>query len=298
MSLSCKDSNLRNAPFDIATFPVDDARILIRLALQEDVGTGDVTSEWTIPSEQCQTATLIAKQDGVLAGLPVLALVFEELGTPVQIELMKYDGDRVTKGEKIATLTGTTRALLTGERTFLNFVQQLSGVATVASIYADALRGGRTKVLDTRKTLPGFRRLQKYAVRAGGGANHRMGLHDMVLVKDNHIEAAGGVLQALAAVKKNNTRNLRVEMEVESLDQLRALLHQGVDVIMLDNMDDTTMLEAIRIVRESGEAIELEGSGNMDLERIRRIASFGLDYISVGALTHSVKALDISLRIL
>jgi len=297
MSLSCKDPATRHAAFDPSQFPVEDARTLIRLALAEDVGSGDVTSQWTIPPDQHQTATLIAKQEGILAGLPAIALVFEELKTPMKIEYFKQDGDRVCKGEKIATLTGTTQALLTGERTFLNILQQLSGVASVTSVYVEALKGGLTKVLDTRKTLPGFRRLQKYAVRAGGGANHRMGLHDMVLVKDNHIEAAGGVLSALEAVKRHNARGLRVEMEVESLDQLQVLLRQGVDVIMLDNMDDVTMAEAVRMVRASGETIELEGSGNMDLERVRRIANMGLDYISVGALTHSVKALDISLRI-
>jgi len=287
-----------NPGFDPNDFPVEDARTLIRLALAEDVGSGDVTSQWTIPLTQTQTATLIAKQDGVLAGLAIPALVFAELKVPMQVNLLKKDGDRVSKGDKIATLTGTTQALLTGERTLLNFVQQLSGVASISREYADALKGGKTQVLDTRKTLPGFRRLQKYAVRAGGGSNHRMGLHDMVLVKDNHIEAAGGVLAALDMVKRNNTRNLKIELEVESLDQLKSLLHKGVDVIMLDNMDDSTMAQAVAIVRESGDAVKLEASGNMDLTRVQRIANLGLDYISVGALTHSVKALDISMRIL
>lgn len=279
-------------------FPLEDARILIRMALAEDVGSGDVTSLWTIPPRQMQTATLIAKQDGVVAGMRIPELVYEELGVPMQIRLFRQDGDRVQKGDKIAEFHGTTQALLTGERTLLNFMQQLSGVATIANQYADALQGGKTKVLDTRKTIPGFRRLQKYAVRAGGGSNHRMGLHDMVLVKDNHIEAAGGVLPALEKVKAHNTRNLKVEMEVESLEQLRSLLHKGVDVIMLDNMDNATMAEAVRIVRDSGDPAKLEASGNMDLARVRELAGLGLDFISVGALTHSVKALDISMRIL
>ena len=284
--------------FDPNDFPVEDARTLIRLALAEDVGSGDVTSLWTIPPTQTQTATLIAKQDGVLAGMAIPALVFEALQVPMQIVLLKGDGERVQKGDKIATFTGTTQALLTGERTLLNFIQQLSGVASVARKYADALQGGCTQVLDTRKTIPSFRRLQKYAVRAGGGSNHRMGLHDMVLVKDNHIEAAGGVLPALAMVQRHNTHKLKIEMEVESLAQLRSLLHKGVDVIMLDNMDDATMGEAVQIVRDSKDPVQLEASGNMDLERVRRIAKLGLDYISVGALTHSVQALDISMRIL
>ena len=177
-------------------------------------------------------------------------------------------------------MDGTTHELLTGERTLLNFIQQLSGVATVAHTFQEALKGGKTKVLDTRKTVPGFRTLQKYAVRVGGGSNHRMGLFDMVLVKDNHIAAAGGVLEALEVVRKNNKQGLMVEMEVENFDQLRALLNKGVDVIMLDNMSN-----------------EMKGSGNMTLERANEIATLGLDYISVGALTHSVKALDISMRI-
>jgi nicotinate-nucleotide pyrophosphorylase (carboxylating) len=284
--------------FDPTQFPVPDARTLIRLALAEDVGSGDVTSLWTIPPNQTQTGTLIAKQSGVLAGLAIIPLVFEELHVPMTVTFYKKDGDRVEPGEKIAILTGTTQALLTGERTLLNFLQQLSGVASIASVYAGALKVGKTQVLDTRKTLPGFRRLQKYAVRAGGGSNHRMGLHDMVLVKDNHIEAAGGVLPALEMVRKHNAQGLKVEMEVESLEQLRSLLHKGVDVIMLDNMSDETMAEAVAIVRESKDPVLLEASGNMDLERVQRIANLGLDFVSVGALTHSVKALDISLRIL
>ncbi len=284
--------------FDPSQFPVEDALTLIRLALAEDVGSGDVTSLWTISPEQIQTATLIAKEEGVIAGMAIPALVYAEMGVEMKIETFVQDGDSVKKGDRIMTLTGTTQALLTGERTLLNFMQQLSGVATIAQRYAQALQGGKTKVLDTRKTIPGFRRLQKYAVRAGGGANHRMGLHDMVLVKDNHIEACGGVLPAFERVKSQNLRNLRVEMEVESLDQLRSLLHKGVDVIMLDNMDNATMAEAVRIVQESGDRVELEASGNMNLERLREIAPIGVDYVSVGALTHSVKALDISMRIL
>lgn len=282
---------------NLKNFPTEAALALIRLAIAEDVHTGDVTSLWTIPAEQKQKARLIAKGAGVLAGLPIIELVFKELKAPVELTLYKKDGDRVYSGELIAEIAGTTRALLTGERTLLNFIQQLSGVATITASYAEALSLGATRVLDTRKTLPGFRALQKYAVLAGGGINHRMGLFDMVLVKDNHIAACGGVLEALAVVKKNNTAGLRVEIEVENLDDLNRLLHQGVDVIMLDNMDNKTMAQAVEIVRKSGDPVKLEASGNMDLERLREIASIGLDYISVGALTHSVKALDISMRI-
>jgi nicotinate-nucleotide pyrophosphorylase (carboxylating) len=281
----------------LPVFPKEDALTMIRLALAEDVRTGDVTSAWTIPENQNQHARLIAKEDGVLAGLPIIELVFNELKANVNVVLHKQDGDCVKKGDLIAELSGSTRELLTGERTLLNFIQQLSGVATVAHIFQEALKAGKTKVLDTRKTLPGFRTLQKYAVRVGGGSNHRMGLFDMVLVKDNHIAAAGGVLEALEVVKKNNAENLMVEMEVESLEDLKKLLHKGVDVIMLDNMSNEMMAEALEIIKESGDKVLVEGSGNMTLERAKEIATLGLDYISVGALTHSVKALDISMRI-
>ncbi len=244
-------------------FPAQDAQTLIRLALAEDVRTGDFTSLWTLPAKQVQTATLIAKENGIVAGLPVIPLVFSELGGDVKIDAFIKDGDSVKVGDKIATITGETKTLLSGERVMLNFLQQLSGVATITGKFAAVLKGGKTKVLDTRKTIPGFRTLQKYAVLAGGGSNHRMGLWDMVLVKDNHIAAAGGVLEAWNAVKKQNTQNLKVEIEVESLEQLKLLLGLGVDRIMLDNMSNEIMREAIRIVRESGDSVELEASGNM-----------------------------------
>ncbi|MFA6342642.1 MAG: carboxylating nicotinate-nucleotide diphosphorylase [Fibrobacteraceae bacterium] len=279
-------------------FPEEDALVLIRLALLEDVRTGDVTSEWTIPAFQIQTAKLIAKEAGVVAGLPVIALVFKELKADVKITLFKKEGDKVAPGDLIAELTGATQSLLTGERTLLNFIQQLSGVASIANRFALALQPGKTKVLDTRKTIPGFRTLQKYAVRVGGGSNHRMGLFDMVLVKDNHIAACGGVLNALDVVRSHNKTGLRIEIEVENLADLQRLLNKGVDVIMLDNMDNVTMQKAVQMVRESGDThVKLEASGNMNLERVAEIADFGIDFISVGALTHSVKALDISMRI-
>lgn len=278
-------------------FPTEDALKMIRLALAEDVRTGDVTSNWTIQKNQMQHAKLIAKESGVLAGLPVITLVFAELKANVKITFHKNDGDVVCKGDIIAELEGSTRELLTGERTLLNFIQQLSGVATIAHEFQKALKAGNTKVLDTRKTIPGFRTLQKYAVCMGGGCNHRMGLFDMVLVKDNHIAAAGGVLQALEIVKKNNTSGLMVEIEIETLEELRKILNKGANVIMLDNMSNSLMEKAIKIIKDSGDKALIEGSGNMTLERAKSIATIGLDYISVGALTHSVKALDISMRI-
>jgi len=278
-------------------FPAQDAKTLIRLALNEDVRTGDYTSLWTLPATQVQRAKLIAKEDGVVAGLPIIELVFAELGGKAEIETYVQDGDTVKAGAQIASITGETKTLLSGERVMLNFLQQLSGVATITNKFANALKGGKTKVLDTRKTIPGFRTLQKYAVLAGGGSNHRMGLWDMVLVKDNHIAAAGGVLEAWEAVKKQNTQNLKVEIEVESLEQLKLLLGLGVNRIMLDNMSNDLMREAVKIAKESGDPVELEASGNMTLERVKELSDIGLDFISVGALTHSVKALDISMRI-
>ena len=278
-------------------FPAQDAQTLVRLALNEDVRTGDVTGLWTLPAQQTQTANLIAKEAGVIAGLPVIPIVFEELKENVKINLNAKDGASVKAGDKIASITGETKTLLSGERVMLNFLQQLSGVATITNKFAQVLAGTKTKVLDTRKTIPGFRTLQKYAVLVGGGSNHRMGLWDMVLVKDNHIAAAGGVLEAWNAVKKHNTQNLKVEIEVENLEQLKLLLNLGVNRIMLDNMDNQTMQEAVRIVKESGDPVELEASGNMTLEKVKEIADIGLDFISVGALTHSVKSLDISMRI-
>jgi nicotinate-nucleotide pyrophosphorylase (carboxylating) len=278
-------------------FPTQDAKTLVRLALNEDVRAGDFTSLWILPAEQIQTATLIAKESGVVAGLPIIELVFAELGGSVKIETHIQDGDLVKAGGKIATITGETKTLLCGERVMLNFLQQLSGVATVTNKFATALKNGKTKVLDTRKTVPGFRTLQKYAVLAGGGLNHRMGLWDMVLVKDNHIAAAGGVLEAWNAVKKQNTQNLKVEIEVENLEQLKLLLGLGINRVMLDNMSNGLMREAVKIVKESGDNMELEASGNMTLERVKEIADIGLDFISVGALTHSVKALDISMKL-
>ena len=275
-------------------FPTEDAQTLIRLALNEDVRTGDFTSLWTLPEQQIQTAVLIAKENGIVAGLPIIPLIF---GDNAEIKTFVQDGDSVKVNTQIAAITGETKTLLSGERVMLNFLQQLSGVATITGKFANALKGGKTKVLDTRKTIPGFRTLQKYAVLAGGGSNHRMGLWDMVLVKDNHIAAAGGVLEAWNAVKKQNTQNLKVEIEVENLEQLKLLLGLGVNRIMLDNMSNETMREAVRLAKESGDPVELEASGNMSLERVAEIADIGLDFISVGALTHSVKALDISMRI-
>ena len=279
-------------------FPADAARPLIELALLEDFGDrGDLSSTLVFEGSARSKARWIAKADGVLAGLPVVPLVFEALHMPVvKVEFLKHDGDRVAKGDLIATFEGPTIALLGAERTMLNFVQQLSGVATVTARYVAETRGTNCRILDTRKTLPGWRELQKYAVRCGGGKNHRMGLFDMIMLKDNHIAACGGVSQAIERVLATRPEGIPVEVEVESLEQLEEALKHPVERIMLDNMPLETMAEAVKTVRARGHRAELEASGNMTLERIAPVAATGVDFISVGALTHSVKALDVSMR--
>lgn len=279
------------------TFPLDAFDRLLPCAFSEDEGDGDVTSQATIEKDADGRARLLCKQPGVIAGLPLIERVFRHRGFHPRIDLLRSEGDVVESGDTVATLQGSLRALLLCERILLNFLQRLSGIATVARTYAEALEGSPTRLLDTRKTLPGYRALDKYAVAMGGGANHRMGLYDMVLVKDNHAEACGSVRAAVEKVHALYAGKYTVEAEVRTLAELESLLDAPVDIILLDNMDDATLKEAIAMARSRAPRIKLEASGNMDLERARRIRDFGLDYISVGALTHSVKALDISLDI-
>lgn len=280
-------------------FPENDARTLIKLSLIEDVGAGDYTSLWTISPNAHSKAVLIAKQEGVLCGMHTAALVFAEMGVSVKVQINFDDGQKVKKGAKIMELQGPTQALLTGERTLLNIIQQLCGTATITAKYAEILAaGGNTKVLDTRKTIPGWRRLQKYAVRCGGGSNHRMGLHDMILIKDNHIAYCDSPLQALQAALQRNHLKLPIAIEVENLHTLSMVLSPNTNRVLLDNMDDYQLEEAVKFVRKSNyPQTILEASGNMNLKRVRKLAGVGLDYISVGALTHSVSAMDISMRI-
>jgi nicotinate-nucleotide pyrophosphorylase (carboxylating) len=268
----------------------------IAAALAEDlpaVGPGvDVTSEATIQAEARGTADFGAREDGVIAGLGVAALVFAYvLGDDVEITGRVADGARVRAGDVVMRVSGPVKGLLTAERTALNFACHLSGVATATAAWVDALAGTRARVLDTRKTLPGYRALQKYAVRCGGGVNHRFSLSDMALVKDNHVVAAGGVLPAFEAVRSRYP-DLPVEVEVTDLDQLRELLHAGCDRILLDNMSTELMAEAVRI--NDGRAT-LEASGGLTFDRAREVAETGVDFISVGALTHSVKVFDIGM---
>jgi nicotinate-nucleotide pyrophosphorylase (carboxylating) len=264
-------------------------------ALHEDVPTVDVTSVATIPEGQRGIADFNARESGVVAGLVVAELVFRTvLGDDVEVSGRAAEGVRVEPGDPVLTVAGATRGLLTAERTALNIACHLSGIATATAAWLQALEGTSARVLDTRKTLPGLRALQKYAVAAGGGVNHRFSLSDRAMVKDNHVLAAGGVVPAFRAVREAYPE-LRVEVEVTDLDQLRELLDAGCTEILLDNMSSETMVEAVRIRDESGAAATLEASGGLTIERAREVALTGVDFISVGALTHSVKVFDLGM---
>ncbi|MDA8099700.1 MAG: carboxylating nicotinate-nucleotide diphosphorylase [Nitrospiraceae bacterium] len=269
-------------------------QILIDAWLREDIGPGDVTSEAVIAEEASSTAEIIAKQDLVLAGSLIAREVLRRLDPWVQFTPLAHEGARVPSGGMIAQVQGKTRALLAGERLALNLLQHLSGIATQAARYAEAIKGTRAEVLDTRKTLPGLRMLEKYAVRVGGCRNHRFGLYDGVLVKDNHIAAAGGIIKALAEVRKKAHPLLKIEVEVKTLDEVREALAAGANVIMLDNMTPETVKKAVSLI--AGRVV-VEASGNVTLANIRAIAETGVDFISSGSLTHSAPAADISMKI-
>lgn len=283
-------------PYDdeLCAAGLDPAAVLaqIRAALAEDLPGDDVTSVATIAGEARGSGVFAAREAGVVAGLGIAALVFHEvMGDTVEVTDRVADGTRVLPGDVVMRVSGPTRGLLTAERTALNYASHLSGVATATSHWVDALAGTRARVLDTRKTLPTFRALQKYAVRCGGGVNHRFSLSDRAMVKDNHVVAAGGVVPAYAAVRAAYP-DLRVEVEVTDLDELRELLEAGCTEILLDNMDSARMAEAVRI---AGGRATLEASGGLTIERAREVAETGVDFISVGALTHSVKVFDLGL---
>ena len=266
---------------------------IVAIALQEDVGSGDVTSVATVSPSTLLSGQMLAKEAGVVAGLFVAREVFAQVDPTITLSALVEDGDLVDAGTIIARVQGRGPSLLTGERVALNFLQRMSGIATATRRYQDAVAGTDAVVLDTRKTVPGLRLLDKLAVRLGGGANHRTGLYDMVLIKDNHIIAAGGIAAAVAQVRQHPAaRGLAIEVEVENLEQLQEALAQRVDRVMLDNMDVETMRRAVALT--DGRA-EIEASGGITLGTIRAVAETGVDYISVGALTHSVVALDISL---
>ena len=266
---------------------------LIKEALQEDISSEDVTTNAVMKEAVTGEVQLICKQDGVVAGLDVFRRVFEILDENVKIDFYCKDGDEVKKGELMGVVTGDIRALLSGERVALNYLQRMSGIATYTHSVAKLLEGTKTKILDTRKTTPNMRIFEKYAVRVGGGYNHRYNLSDGVLLKDNHIGAAGSVTKAVQMAKEYAPFVRKIEVEVENLDMVREAADAGADIIMLDNMTPEDMKEAIRII--AGRA-ETECSGNVTKENIDRLTSLGVDYISSGALTHSAPVLDISLK--
>jgi nicotinate-nucleotide pyrophosphorylase (carboxylating) len=264
----------------------------VRRALAEDIGSGDLTAQ-LVPDAQAH-AELVTREDAVLCGTAWCDEVFRQMDARVRVAWLKRDGERIAAGSVIARLDGPARALLTGERSALNFLQTLSGTATLTARYVDALRGAHAKVLDTRKTLPGLRRAQKYAVACGGGLNHRLGLYDAVLIKENHIAAAGSVTAALAQARATVAADIPIEIEVENLDQLHAALSAGATRILLDNFDLERLTAA---VRETAGRATLEASGGITLDNIRAIAETGVDCISVGRLTKNVSAIDFSMRL-
>ncbi|MDD4240248.1 MAG: carboxylating nicotinate-nucleotide diphosphorylase [Smithellaceae bacterium] len=269
-------------------------KTLIKAALAEDIGPGDITTEATVSPRREGRALAVAKGDFVVAGLDVFAAVFQALDKKIRVTGRVTDGRRIKKGTVIAEVEGRLAAILQAERTALNLFQRMSGIATQTARYVAAARGTKARILDTRKTVPGLRLLDKMAVRLGGGANHRFGLYDAVLIKDNHIEAAGGIAAAVAAQRRRLKKPARIEVETKNLREVAEALSCGVDVIMLDNMTCAAMKKAVGLV--AGRAL-VEASGNVTLRRVRAIAATGVDWISVGELTHSVRAADISLLV-
>jgi nicotinate-nucleotide pyrophosphorylase (carboxylating) len=268
---------------------------IIQRALEEDMGPGDVTTDSIIDPHATGKAALLAKENMILAGLPLFSMVFALLDPELQFEYLRQDGAAVQAGETICRISGRLAPILKAERTALNFVQRMSVIATLTNDYIERAGRGKVKILDTRKTVPGLRALDKYAVRMGGGFNHRIGLFDGILIKDNHIAAAGSITKAVELAKANSPHTLKVEVEVENLIGVQEALDSGADIIMLDNMPIDTMKQAVRLINRKA---LVEVSGGVTLGNIPEIADIGVDFISVGALTHSAKAMDLSLEIL
>lgn len=270
---------------------------LLDLGFEEDINTGDVTTESIIPETMNATATMTAKQEGVVSGLEIVKMVYERLQKDIIFTPYFKDGDKVEKGDVILKIEASYPTLLKGERLSLNIFQRMSGIATETSRYVAELKGTATELLDTRKTAPGMRVLDKMAVKHGGGTNHRMGLYDMAMIKDNHIKMAGGIAKAVEQVRSRISPEIKIEVETTNLDEVRQAIEAGADIIMLDNMGTEAMREAVSVIKASGKGIKTEASGNMSIPRLVEVASTGVDYISVGALTHTVKAMDISMNI-
>ena len=267
---------------------------LIKTALLEDINYCDVTTDYLIPAEQMGKGKLVAKAEGIVCGVEVAARVFELIDSDIKIEILIKDGESVKYGDEIMRLEGRTASLLKGERTALNLIQHMSGIATAANQATKLVEGTNASIADTRKTLPGMRPLQKYAVMTGGAKNHRYNLSDAAMLKDNHIDAAGGITAAVTALRKKIGHMTKIEVETRNLDELKEALAVGADIIMLDNMSPELMKEAVEIT--NGRAV-LEASGGITNETLRAVAESGVDIISIGALTHSVKAFDISMYI-
>ena len=278
-----------------------DIELLVERALREDIGEGDVTSEALIDGATPREATIIFKEDAVVAGIDVVELVFKKIDTAIVFKHLVEDGEEIKKGASIAEVEGAAASILKAERTALNFLGRLSGIATQTREYVRAIAGSKAKILDTRKTTPLLRKLEKYAVTVGGGKNHRMGLYDMVLIKDNHIKVNAGGEDRVSVIKElvekaRRKTTLKIEIEVENLEEFQTALTAAPDVILLDNMSEADILKAVKLRGEEGAPL-LEASGGITLDNISRVAATGVDYISVGALTHSVKSVDVSLEI-
>lgn len=280
----------------------DKVKNIIKTALKEDIGTGDLTTNAIIPSPHPSgvgTALIIAKENLVVSGLPAAKEVFMQLDKKAVFKPLVKDGEKIKKGQRIAEIKGNLKTLLTGERVALNFLQRLSGIATLTHQFVEKVKGYDVKILDTRKTTPGLRMLEKYAVRCGGGFNHRFGLYDNILIKDNHIAAAHGIKNAIALAKKNAQKK-RIEVEVKNFKELKEAVDAKVNIIMLDNMTASQMKKAVSFIlatRNSQHTTLIEASGGVNLKNVREIAKTGVDFISIGALTHSARAVDISMEI-
>lgn len=269
-------------------------RKIVEEALKEDIGFGDLTTECIVPENMYSKAIILAKEEGIIAGLPVAKEVFKVLDDSVRFNETKNDGEKVEKGDIVLEIHGKTKAILIGERTALNFLQRLSGIATYTKKCVDIVSPYGVKILDTRKTTPLLRILEKYAVKTGGGENHRFGLYDMVLIKDNHIKAAGGITNAVKRVKEKLSHVYKIEVEVSTIEELKEALENKVDIILLDNMDPSTLKEAVSLAKGR---VLIEVSGKISLEKLEDIAKLGVNFISIGSLTHSFKSLDLSLEL-
>lgn len=270
---------------------------LLDLGIEEDINTGDVTTESIIPESMNAVATMTAKQEGIVSGIEIVKMVYDRFQDNVVFTPYFKDGDFVKKGEVILKIEASYPTLLKGERLSLNLFQRMSGIATETAKYVRELEGTGTELLDTRKTAPGMRVIDKLAVKHGGGTNHRMGLYDMAMIKDNHIKMAGGIPKAVEQVRAKIDPSIKIEVETTNLVEVKQAIEAGADIIMLDNMSNDAMKEAVEVIKASGKGIKTEASGNMSIPRLIEVAATGVDYISVGALTHTVKAMDISMNI-